>query len=191
MDIECFAYHNQLAERGIQIFERVYHVYHLVFHCNKFNSESSGPSAHKFCPSGAPFGPVHFTEYTLKLEYKEFTPENILEQDPLARLNLQVRYNRQGPWHHTKSCLFKDKYNLLPVYQLDIEPPITLKPMPVSTPELPLDHTNKLFGIVYSTLSCNTPKQWVPLTAVMIGYMFINQQKALLWTLYLLKLPAK
>ncbi|KAJ9088727.1 hypothetical protein DSO57_1020260 [Entomophthora muscae] len=30
---------------------------------------------------------------------------------------------------------------------------ITPKPMPVSAPELPLDHTNKLFGIVYITLT--------------------------------------
>ncbi|KAJ9090217.1 hypothetical protein DSO57_1004795 [Entomophthora muscae] len=31
---------------------------------------------------GAPFEPVHFTEYLLKPEYKEYTLEKILEQDP-------------------------------------------------------------------------------------------------------------
>ncbi|KAJ9052415.1 hypothetical protein DSO57_1034386 [Entomophthora muscae] len=34
-----------------------------------------------------------------------------------------------------------------------MEPPITPKSMPVSAPELSLDHTNKLFGIVYITLT--------------------------------------
>ncbi|KAJ9061961.1 hypothetical protein DSO57_1015603 [Entomophthora muscae] len=33
-----------------------------------------------------------------------------------------------------------------------MEPPVTPKPMPASAAELPLDHTNKLFGIVYITL---------------------------------------
>ncbi|KAJ9068458.1 hypothetical protein DSO57_1028455 [Entomophthora muscae] len=34
-----------------------------------------------------------------------------------------------------------------------MEPPVTPKPMPASAVELPLDHTNKLFGIVYITLT--------------------------------------
>ncbi|KAJ9071754.1 hypothetical protein DSO57_1033862 [Entomophthora muscae] len=33
-----------------------------------------------------------------------------------------------------------------------MEPPVTSKPMSASTTKLPLDHTNKLFGIVYLTL---------------------------------------
>ncbi|KAJ9052916.1 hypothetical protein DSO57_1029311 [Entomophthora muscae] len=33
-----------------------------------------------------------------------------------------------------------------------MEPPVTPKPMPASAAKLPLDHTNKLFGIVYITL---------------------------------------
>ncbi|KAJ9081616.1 hypothetical protein DSO57_1012732 [Entomophthora muscae] len=36
---------------------------------------------------------------------------------------------------------------------MDMEPPVTPKPMPSSAAELPLDHTNKLFGIVYITLT--------------------------------------
>ncbi|KAJ9088981.1 hypothetical protein DSO57_1017588 [Entomophthora muscae] len=35
---------------------------------------------------------------------------------------------------------------------MDMEPPVTLKPMPASAAKLPLNHTNKLFGIVYITL---------------------------------------
>ncbi|KAJ9065592.1 hypothetical protein DSO57_1017858 [Entomophthora muscae] len=34
-----------------------------------------------------------------------------------------------------------------------MEPPVTPKPMPASAAELPLDHTNKLFVIVYITLT--------------------------------------
>ncbi|KAJ9054649.1 hypothetical protein DSO57_1011880 [Entomophthora muscae] len=77
-------------------------------------------------PLGAPFASVYFTEYPLKPEYKEFILENILEKDPLAQSNLQVRYDRQGPWHYTKPLLSRDKYNSLSVYQLDMAPPITL-----------------------------------------------------------------
>ncbi|KAJ9060303.1 hypothetical protein DSO57_1032203 [Entomophthora muscae] len=36
---------------------------------------------------------------------------------------------------------------------MDMEPPVIPKPMPASAAELPLDHTNKLFGIVYITLT--------------------------------------
>ncbi|KAJ9063098.1 hypothetical protein DSO57_1003627 [Entomophthora muscae] len=31
---------------------------------------------------GSPFGPVHFTEYPLKPEYKDYTTNNILARDP-------------------------------------------------------------------------------------------------------------
>ncbi|KAJ9062860.1 hypothetical protein DSO57_1005983 [Entomophthora muscae] len=34
-----------------------------------------------------------------------------------------------------------------------MEPPMTPKPMPASAPNLPTDHTGKLFGIVYITLT--------------------------------------
>ncbi|KAJ9076724.1 hypothetical protein DSO57_1023470 [Entomophthora muscae] len=46
-----------------------------------------------------PFRPVHFAEYLLKPEYKEYTLEKILEQDPLARVISATRYNRQDTWH--------------------------------------------------------------------------------------------
>ncbi|KAJ9069440.1 hypothetical protein DSO57_1018519 [Entomophthora muscae] len=102
---------------------------------------------------GAPFGPVHFTEYPLKPEYKDYTADNILARDPLARTTKLTRYNQEGSWYVTKLRLFRDKYNFLPAYQMDMEPPVTPKPMPASDTELPLDHTNKLFGIVYITLT--------------------------------------
>ncbi|KAJ9062971.1 hypothetical protein DSO57_1004916 [Entomophthora muscae] len=34
-----------------------------------------------------------------------------------------------------------------------MEPPVTPKPMPASSPDLPTDHTGKLFGIVYITFT--------------------------------------
>ncbi|KAJ9066235.1 hypothetical protein DSO57_1011564 [Entomophthora muscae] len=34
-----------------------------------------------------------------------------------------------------------------------MEPPVTPKPMPASSPDLPTDHTSKLFRIVYITLT--------------------------------------
>ncbi|KAJ9073409.1 hypothetical protein DSO57_1016950 [Entomophthora muscae] len=105
------------------------------------------------CPPGAPFGPVYFTEYPLKPEYKDYTANNILAWDPLARTTKLTRYNQEGPWYVTKPCLFRDKYNFLPAYQMDMEPSVTPKPMPASAAKLPLDHTNKLFVIVYITLT--------------------------------------
>ncbi|KAJ9081587.1 hypothetical protein DSO57_1013116 [Entomophthora muscae] len=101
---------------------------------------------------GAPFGPVHFTEYPLKPEYKDYTTNNILAWDPLARTTELTRYNQEGPWYVTKPCLFRDKYNFLPAYQMDMELPVTPKPMPASSTKLPLEHSNKLFRIVYITL---------------------------------------
>ncbi|KAJ9071486.1 hypothetical protein DSO57_1036422 [Entomophthora muscae] len=103
----------------------------------QFSSRSSGPPAPTpavFCPVGVPFGPVHFTEYPLKPEYKDYTADNILAQDLLARTT-------------------EDKYNFLPAYQMDMEPPVTPKPMPSPAIKLSLDHTNKLFGIVYITIT--------------------------------------
>ncbi|KAJ9078114.1 hypothetical protein DSO57_1010046 [Entomophthora muscae] len=103
--------------------------------------------------SDAPFGPVLFTEYPLKPEYKDYIANNILARDPLARITGLTRYNQEGPWYITKPCLFRDKYNFLPAYQMDMEPPVTPNPIPASATKLPLDHTNKLFGIVYTTLT--------------------------------------
>ncbi|KAJ9065384.1 hypothetical protein DSO57_1020108 [Entomophthora muscae] len=102
---------------------------------------------------GAPFGPVHFIEYPLKPEYKDYTADNILAWDPLARTTELTRYNQEVPWYVIKPRLFRDKYNFLPAYQMDMKPPVTPKPMPASAAKLPLDHTNKFFGILYITLT--------------------------------------
>ncbi|KAJ9050109.1 hypothetical protein DSO57_1017445 [Entomophthora muscae] len=49
--------------------------------------------------------------------------------------------------------LFIGKFNYLLAYNLSMKPPMTTKPMPASSPNLPINHIGKLFGIVYITLT--------------------------------------
>ncbi|KAJ9063524.1 hypothetical protein DSO57_1000102 [Entomophthora muscae] len=107
------------------------------------NLRSPAPPPSVFPPTGVPFGSIHFTNYLLKSEYKEYTPEKILKLDPLARIQSAIRYNQQG----------LGKFNYLPAYNLPMELPVTPKPMPASSPNLPTDHSGKLFGIAYITLT--------------------------------------
>ncbi|KAJ9066233.1 hypothetical protein DSO57_1011562 [Entomophthora muscae] len=118
----------------------------------KFGDLLAPPPA-VFCPPGAPFGPVHFTDYPLKPEYKDYTPEKIIKLDPLSHIQSAVRYNRQGLWIFSTPKLFRGKFNYLPAYNVYMEPPVTPKLMPASSPGLPTNHTSKLFGIVYITLT--------------------------------------
>ncbi|KAJ9086931.1 hypothetical protein DSO57_1038444 [Entomophthora muscae] len=106
-----------------------------------------------YCLPGAPFGPVYFTEYLLKPKYREYTANNILAQDLLARTTELIGYNQEGPWYVTKPHLFRDKYNFLSAYQIDMKSPFSPKQIFSSVAGLPLDSTNKLFGIVCITLT--------------------------------------
>ncbi|KAJ9068411.1 hypothetical protein DSO57_1028987 [Entomophthora muscae] len=131
-------------------------LHYFVFAVYQFSLRSPGlpaPLPTVSCPPGVPFGPIHFTDYPLKSKYKDYTPEKILELDPLARIQSTVRYNRQGPWIFSTPKLFRGKFNYLPAYDLSMELPVTPKPMPASAPDLPTNHTCKLFGIVYITLT--------------------------------------
>ncbi|KAJ9054557.1 hypothetical protein DSO57_1013044 [Entomophthora muscae] len=56
--------------------------------------------------------------------------------------------------------MFRVKLNSLPAYNIHMELPVTPKPMPASLPDLPTDHTSKLFGIVYITLTGLAPLLW-------------------------------
>ncbi|KAJ9071170.1 hypothetical protein DSO57_1000175 [Entomophthora muscae] len=47
----------------------------------------------------------------------------------------------------------RGKFNYLLAYKIYMEPPVTPKPMPASSPDLLTGHTIKLFGIVYITLT--------------------------------------
>ncbi|KAJ9083517.1 hypothetical protein DSO57_1033959 [Entomophthora muscae] len=128
---------------------------YFVFAIYKISTRSPNPTVPlptDSCPPGVLFGPIHFTEYPLKPEYKDYTPENILELDPLACIQSIVRYNRQGLWIFSTTKFFREKFNYLPAYKLHMELPVTPKPMPASSPKLPTDHTGKLFRIVYIIL---------------------------------------
>ncbi|KAJ9059465.1 hypothetical protein DSO57_1002042 [Entomophthora muscae] len=105
----------------------------------------------RFLSSGCFFGPIHFTEYPLKPEYKDYTPKKILELDSLACIQSAVRYNCQGPWIFSTPKLFRGKFNYLPAYNLPMEPAVTPKPIPGYSPDLPTNHIGKLFGIVLFT----------------------------------------
>ncbi|KAJ9062277.1 hypothetical protein DSO57_1012493 [Entomophthora muscae] len=82
------------------------------------------------------------------------------------------------------------KFNYLPAYNLPMELPVTQKPMFASSPNLPTDHSGKLFGIVYITLTgviktiilAASPWSWVGKSA---SYLF--KLAPLLWW----ALPAK
>ncbi|KAJ9083106.1 hypothetical protein DSO57_1037999, partial [Entomophthora muscae] len=129
---------------------------YFVFAIYQFSLRSPGtpaPLPAVFCPSGAPFGPVHFTDYPLKPKYKDYTPEKILKLDPLACIQSAIRYNHQGLWIFSTPKLFRGKFNYLPAYYIYMKPPVTPKPMPASSPDLPTNHISKLFGIVYITLT--------------------------------------
>ncbi|KAJ9073937.1 hypothetical protein DSO57_1011389 [Entomophthora muscae] len=118
----------------------------------RLSDPSASPPATYRLP-GAPYSPVHFKEYPLKPEYKVYITNNILARDLLARTTELTRYNQEGPWYVTKPCLFRDKYNFLPAYQMHMVPPVTPKLMPASAAKLLLDHTNKILGIIYITLT--------------------------------------
>ncbi|KAJ9062801.1 hypothetical protein DSO57_1006868 [Entomophthora muscae] len=103
----------------------------LSLEVGTISSGPPSPPSTNSCPPGFPFGPIHFTEYPLKPKYKDYTPEKILNLDPLACIQSAVRYNQAN----STTCLQ------------------TPHPMPASSPDLPTDHTGKLFGIVYIILT--------------------------------------
>ncbi|KAJ9089684.1 hypothetical protein DSO57_1010180 [Entomophthora muscae] len=75
-----------------------------------------------------------------------------------------------------------------------MEPPVTLKPMPASAPDLPTDHTGKLFRIMYITLTgvidtiipAASPWSWVRKS---VSYPF--KLAPLLWWALSAKTPAQ
>ncbi|KAJ9051653.1 hypothetical protein DSO57_1002788 [Entomophthora muscae] len=66
---------------------------------------------------------------------------------------LTIRYNHQGPWIFSTPKLFRGKFNYLLAYNIYMVLPVTPKLIPASSPDLPTDHTSKLFDIVYITLT--------------------------------------
>ncbi|KAJ9083105.1 hypothetical protein DSO57_1038014 [Entomophthora muscae] len=88
----------------------------------------------------------------------------------------------------------KRKFNYLPAYNIHMELPVAPKPMPASLPDLPTDHTGKLFGIVYIILTgvidtiipAAGPWSWVGKSA---SYLF--KLAPLLWWALPAKTPAQ
>ncbi|KAJ9048670.1 hypothetical protein DSO57_1032551 [Entomophthora muscae] len=88
-----------------------------------------------------------------------------LEQDnQVAKLGVLTNERTPGPsaillpldpslWIFSTHKLFREKFNYLTAYNIYMEPPVTPKPMPASSPNLPTNHTGKLFVIVYITLT--------------------------------------
>ncbi|KAJ9059084.1 hypothetical protein DSO57_1039643 [Entomophthora muscae] len=116
---------------------------YFVFAVYKFSFRSPGPPAPLpavFCPPGAPFGPVHFTDYSLKPKYKDYTPEKIIELDPLACIQSAIRYNCQGLWIFSTPKLFRGKIQLPPGLQRlygttrSIKTNVSLFPQPANQP---------------------------------------------------------
>ncbi|KAJ9084954.1 hypothetical protein DSO57_1018846 [Entomophthora muscae] len=121
-------------------------------------------------------------------------PEKILKLNPLARIQSAIRYNQQGPWIFSTPKFFRGKFNYLPAYNLPMEPPVTPKPMPTSLPDLPTNHSGKLFGIAYITLTgvidtiipAASPWSWVGKSA-----SYLLKLAPLLWWTLPAKNPAQ
>ncbi|KAJ9085872.1 hypothetical protein DSO57_1009712 [Entomophthora muscae] len=137
---------------------------HVIFHLNsgQVDHQATAPSGDQpadppqalYHPPGAPFGPVHFTEYTPNPAYLEYNLETILIADPLARTRETEYIGCEGKRIKVLSLLFKDKYNYLPAYFVPMTPPLTLQPnCPMKTPTAAKTTSTQLFGVLYITLT--------------------------------------
>ncbi|KAJ9057586.1 hypothetical protein DSO57_1021275 [Entomophthora muscae] len=134
-------------------------------YCNKSTPCSPIPCAHipqetpdqppkLYRPPGAPFGPVHFTEYPPNPVYLEFTLEGILIHDPEARTRETEVLYREGIKITIPPLLFQDKYNFLPAYLVPMMPPLTLRPnRPQESVATDESNSTQIFGVMYITLT--------------------------------------
>ncbi|KAJ9085534.1 hypothetical protein DSO57_1012994 [Entomophthora muscae] len=108
---------------------------------------------HYTVPLGAPFGPVHFTEYLPNPAYSEYNLETILIANQLARTRSIKYIGRKGKRIDIPPLLFKDKYNYLPAYFVPMTPPLTPRPDCPLEPTAAAETTSiQLFGVFYITL---------------------------------------
>ncbi|KAJ9067809.1 hypothetical protein DSO57_1035359 [Entomophthora muscae] len=105
-------------------------------------------------PPGAPFGPVHFTEYPPNLVYLEFTLEEILIHDPEARTRETEVLYREGTKIIQPPLLFQDKYNFLPAYLVPMTLPHTPRPdCPQESVATDESTSTQVFGVMYITFT--------------------------------------
>ncbi|KAJ9086856.1 hypothetical protein DSO57_1039224 [Entomophthora muscae] len=105
-------------------------------------------------PLGAPFGPVHFTEYPPNPAYSEFNLDNILIANHLARTKKTKYIGCKGKWYKRLPRLFKDKYNYLPAYLVPMTLPLTPRPdRPMEPTATAKTTSTQLFGVLYITLT--------------------------------------
>ncbi|KAJ9075139.1 hypothetical protein DSO57_1039010 [Entomophthora muscae] len=105
-------------------------------------------------PPGAPFGPVHFTEYPPNPAYSEYNLEAILIANSLARTRSTKYIGHKGKRIEIPPLLFKDKYNYLPAYFVPMNLPLTPRPdCSLGTPTAAEATSSQLFGVLYITLT--------------------------------------
>ncbi|KAJ9062847.1 hypothetical protein DSO57_1006295 [Entomophthora muscae] len=136
----------------------------VIFHLNSgqvdkqvtvtSRDQPADPSQELYCPTGAPFGPVHFTKYLPNPAYFEFNLENILIIDPLARTRETKYIGCKGKYYKVLLILFKDKYNYLPAYFVPMTLPLTPQPNCPMEPTTATETTStQLFEVLYITLT--------------------------------------
>ncbi|KAJ9048877.1 hypothetical protein DSO57_1030263 [Entomophthora muscae] len=107
-----------------------------------------------YCPPGAPFGLVHFTEYPPNPAYLEFTLNEILIYDPEARARKTETIYRECTKITIPPLLFCNKYNYLPIYLVLMTLPFTLRPDRLQESVAANEsNSNQIFGVMYITLT--------------------------------------
>ncbi|KAJ9061268.1 hypothetical protein DSO57_1022324 [Entomophthora muscae] len=136
----------------------------VIFHLNssQVDNQAAAPSRDQpaklpqalYRPPGAPFGPVHFTEYPPNPAYSEYDLETILVADPLARTRSTKYIGHKGKRIKILPLLFKDKYNYLPAYFVPMTLPLTPRPdRPLEPTAAAKTTSTQLFGVLYITLT--------------------------------------
>ncbi|KAJ9086236.1 hypothetical protein DSO57_1006438 [Entomophthora muscae] len=136
----------------------------VIFYLNsgQVDNQAAAPSRDQpaklpqalYRPPGAPFGPVHFTEYPPNLAYLEYNLETILIANPLARTRSTKYIERKGKRIEIPPYLFKDKYNYLSAYFVPMTPPLTPRLDHLLKPTTVAEATStQLFGVLYITLT--------------------------------------
>ncbi|KAJ9066061.1 hypothetical protein DSO57_1013283 [Entomophthora muscae] len=122
--------------------------------CAHLPQETADQPPELYHPPGAPFGPVHFTEYPPNPVYSEFTLEEILIHDPKARTRETEVLYRDGIKITCPPLLFRDKYNFLPAYLVPMTLPLTPRPnRPQESVATNESTSTQIFGVVYITLT--------------------------------------